>query len=96
MFIHKMLDVSTSHITEETARKLDVEVFGIMDGMDLVVYKKECGWFVAVPSDLENLPVNRIPEDLKQCLEVAIEHDCTWIVFDCDVAVVEGLKTYEW
>lgn len=92
MDITKMLTISTAHITEETATKLDLEAN--TDDMQLSVYlKADYGWLVYVNKDLDN---RNIPDDLRKCLELAKANDCEWLCLDCDGEIVDGLDVYEW
>lgn len=92
MEITKMLTISTAHITEETARLLELEPDN--DNMQLIVYNKaDFGWFIYVNEYLEN---RDIPDDLRKCLELAKENDCKWLCLECDTDVVDGLDEYEW
>lgn len=90
--IYKYLDLSTAHITKETDRFLDRESQWQMS--DVIVYKKECGYFVCVPEDITEL-VN-VPDDLKACLKLAQKHHCQWLMLDGGAEIVEGLTTYKW
>ena len=91
MEISKMLTISTAHISEETARLLDIEPDN--DNMQLTVYNKaDFGWFVYVSEYFEDCD---IPDDLRKCLELAKENNCTWLCLDCDAEIVDGLDFYE-
>ena len=92
MEISKILTISTAHITEETARLLDLEPKN--NDMWLTVYNKSnFGWFMYVHKDLDD---RNIPDDLRKCLEFAKENDCDWLCLDCDADIVDGLDEYEW
>ena len=92
MEISKILTISTAHITEETARLLDIEPDN--DNMHLSVYNKaEFGWFVYV---YKNIDAINVPDDLRKCLELAKANDCEWLCLDCDADVVDELDEYEW
>lgn len=90
MDITRILTISTAHITEETDKKLqDNSEFNLMA---LSVYKKEdYGYWIYVDS-----PCDDVPEDLKQCLELALKYDCQWLCLDCDGEEVPELPTYDW
>ena len=92
MDITKMLTISTAHITEETATKLDLEPN--TDDMQLSVYlKADYGWLIWANKDLDNC---NAPDDLRKCLELAKANDCEWLCLDCDGEIVDGLVAYEW
>ena len=85
--IHKMLTLSTGHITKETSNLLDI------DEMETVVYRKdEYGWFVTC-WDLDD---DTLPDDLRACAEYAEKNECDWLCLDCDGPVVDGLPVYHW
>ena len=91
--ITKCLTISTYHITEDTALKLEREV--LEDKMGLVIYKKdEFGFFVHCPDQITD-GLN-IPEDLRDCILLAQKHDCFWLCLDRDGEVVDGLDVQIW
>ena len=94
--VYKYLDISTAHITEETEVFLWRQVQD-EDG-DLIVYKKECGYFIHVPCDPDELNEMEviIPHDLMACLRLAMENNCYWLVLDADAEVINELETFEW
>lgn len=91
--IYKYLDISTAHITKETDTYLQRKVRD--NNSPLIVYKKECGYFVCVPYDLDEIEMY-IPVDLTSCLGLAKKHNCYWLVLDCDAEIIDELETYEW
>lgn len=93
--IYKYLDISTAHITKETDEFLKRQVEN--DNSPLIVYKKECGYFVCVPDedDLDEIEMH-IPSDLASCLGLALNHNCQWLVLDGGAEIIDELKTYEW
>lgn len=93
--IYKYLDISTAHITKETDEFLRRQVKN--DNSPLIVYEKECGYFVCVPDedDLDDIEMY-IPSDLASCLGFARKHNCQWLILDCDAEVIDKLETYEW
>ena len=91
--IYKYLDISTAHITEKTdefLRKQSEDEYG-----ELIVYKKEHGYFICVPYDLDEIEMH-IPSDLVKCLVLAEKHRCNWLVLDGDAEVIDELETYDW
>ena len=104
----KTLDCSTAHISKATADRLMLQK-SLVDRADgdespeylpLIVYDKdEYGWFIKVPGkeDLDlSLVREELPGDLYLVLRYALESKCSWIVFDCDGADVEGLPKFDW
>lgn len=91
--IYKYLDISTAHITKETDEFLRRQVEN--DNSPLIVYEKECGYFVCIPYDLYEIEMH-IPNDLTRCLGLALKHHCQWLVLDCDAEVIDEIETYEW
>ena len=89
MEIHKMMVMSTGHISKETATLLDLDKAGI------VVYKKgEYGWFLVV-TDWQDAE-EPIPIDLEKCLAYAELHGCAWLCLDCDGPMLPDLPQYTW
>ena len=97
MDITKCLTISTAHITQDTAAKL--ENLQDKDAMGLSAYaKSEFGFWVYCG---ENMLADfnggeNIPKDLWECMLLAHENDCRWLCLDCDGEEIEALKTYEW
>ena len=90
--ISKMLTISTVHISEETAKKMDITVEN--GELPLSVYRKErYGWWIYLTPGISNN--NYLPNDLKDCITLAAENHCQWLCIDCDGRVVPGLKKYE-
>lgn len=102
MEITKMLTLSTSHITKETATLLS-EACMYRKEISLVFYQKRwyndySGWFIYIPEELETYPEDYqdIPDDLMQILLFAKHNDCTWICLDCDGEEVDCLEVFYW
>lgn len=92
--IYKYLDISTAHITKKTDMFLNRQAkFDYYS--PLIVYKKECGYFINVPDDLDEMEMH-LPNDLVECLGFAKKHDCYWLVLDGGAEIIDELKTYEW
>lgn len=93
--IQKMLDLSTAHITENTADALN-------EGYDfnLVIYPKaEYGWFIHVPDEEffeDEEKVFDLPTDLVRLIDIARVKECTWIMLDRDGSIHDNLPTYIW
>lgn len=94
--IVSMLTLSTAHITEETAEKMEVVGFECL----AVYVKGEYGFFIPVP-DLSMLHEDscfhdELPEDLFACLKFAASQDCCWLMLDNDCEMASGLPVYDW
>jgi len=95
----KLLDLCTSHVTEEVGRLLDAmsthdTSAQYIDWRDYVVMSPWAyGWWVWAHQE-DNL--DELPECLRAAIELAKQHGCEWILFDCDTAPIEELPTYEW
>lgn len=87
--IRQFLTLSTAHLTPKTRKLLDDIAADKVCNDHLVVYpKSEYGWFVY---PYEYHKSNDMPNDLKQCLQVACNNQCTLICFDRD-AEPDGLE----
>lgn len=92
--IRKFLNLSTAHVTEDTAKVLD-HLPGIPDHWSqwVVGTDNTYGWWIWAGQEdgLDDLP-----EDLRGCVDLAKQHDCDWILFDRDVEPIDQLPRYEW
>lgn len=94
--IDKMLTLSTAHITKETADLLEREVKYLLDKIPLAIYNKaEFGWFIHVPDEYY-LEKELVPNDLLECVNIAIKYNCKWLCLDCDGLIIPELKIYDW
>jgi hypothetical protein len=99
-YVRQILDISTAHVSERTARILDEIVaddalLGLRPGV-IVHGKGEHGWLVYVPSEPSQESTPDFPEDLRTCMEHARALDCDWVMFDRDGVVIDALPEYEW
>ena len=98
--VRKILDISTSHVSEKTAQLLeemgiDAELVG--DRPRLITHRKgDYGWLVYVPSEHSGETDPGFPSDLRACMEHARSLECDWIMFDRDGVTIDALPTYEW
>lgn len=88
MTIISMMDLSTSHLTKETADHLTEA----HKNKSIYCAPHEFGWFVYVEEDVDP----DMPSDLEKIFDYARKNRCSWIKFDCDAAVDEELPVYEW
>lgn len=85
--IHRVLDISTLHISLADMRNLEANQEG------LTAYKYEYGFFVLVPELKELNDYNKLPEPwsdcMRKCIGFAQRLKCSWIKFDQDGDVYE-------
>lgn len=85
MQTEQMLVLSTAHLTSDTcAQYLPTFLYAFE--------KADYGWFVYVPECLEE----DTPDSLADCLDFAHDNKFTWVMFDRDAPVTEGLAVYDW
>lgn len=85
-----VVDLSTGHLPQETARALDNGTFGFIPMM-----KGPYGWMFYVTDDVATL--DRIPcESLKACLKLALKNGFSYVWFDADGEVYEELPIFDW
>ncbi|EJW14319.1 hypothetical protein M5X00_23230 [Paenibacillus alvei] len=87
-----LLSLSTGHITEEAAKRLENFDF------PLVAYRKEddheaYGFFLIVPDSL--LDPSELPECIQDIIIYAKALECDWINLDRDADVIPDLPVYE-
>ena len=88
MEIDRMLTLSTAHICQDTAEKMESHL------LDLTIYEKgKYGWFIYVEPETAE---KKIPQDLSVVLKIAEKAGCVWICLDCDGAKIENLPVFEW
>lgn len=99
--IRRSLVLSTAHLREATDKAM--EAFADADATtpldldpvanlsyDAVMY----GYQVWVGTDTET--PEGIPEEFTAIFALARKHQCTWVIFDCDAAIVDELPHWEW
>lgn len=85
--IYKYLDLSTGHITNETANWLDTNPEGV------IVYSKGgYGWFIHVSEEFDD----EVPKELVTVLEYARKKKCNWLVLDADGELIDELEHFDW
>ena len=66
------------------------------------VYPTEYGYFLYVSEELQlekDAPYiypKGLSDSFYEVLKYAREHDCDYVMFDCDGETVDGLTMYEW
>lgn len=93
--IETCLVLTTGHITQETAQKLDD--WGSRGRLDvpLTIGKTPYGWFIPVScADPDTL--GGLPADLLAVMRFTLTRGCDHLLLDCDGPAVDGLDSYEW
>lgn len=90
--IHNVLTLSTSHVTETTAKILNsipCEQWSSVCGGPFGSY----GWFMYAPEeDFEGT----IPPELMRVFKYARSVGCKYVLFDRDANTVDQLPAFEW
>lgn len=84
------LELSTGHLAEEVAEGLVNSSIAV----PMTVMMNEYGFLVNTV--WRDQPGITIPPSLKACLDYAIAHGCSYIVFDRDVPRIDALPAYDW
>lgn len=89
MAIRNILELSTSHLTKDTAER--------MDNGHYCICRYDYGALVYVdPWQVAHYKTTSWPKDLIVCIEYALLLNCDYILFDSDEEPIEDLPTYEW
>ena len=89
--VRKVLDISTAHLPEETAQRMEDGEFPKQYSMH-----NEYGGLVSVPEE-DEITVANIPcEALCTILRRAVVHGCDWVLFDRDGLPIEDLPVFDW
>ena len=92
--IHRLVVLSTSHVSEATAKLLDdtkADEWPCVGG-PYAYY----GWFVYAHEENLGEGTDAIPDDLFSVMSWARKHQFKYILFDCDALEVEGLPVDDW
>lgn len=98
--MHRMLCLSTAHISHDTRDKLDAvcDFNAVNEASDLVIFEKYgFGWFLPVDVNLQAHDeghLEHMPDDLVEALRFAYRQGADWLMLDCDGPVVNQLKDY--
>ena len=97
--ISKVLTLSTAHITEETAKRLERDPDD--NNLGLCVYDKSgYGFYIDIRTVDGCLPheymADDFPKDLYKCIYLAHELGCKTLCLDCDGETTDVLETYDW
>lgn len=83
----RVLGLSTGHVTEATARQLDM---GAPEFATVECYPTLSGWFVFAGTPA----VDEAPADLRAVLDLARRNAFRWILFDRDARHVDELEVF--
>jgi len=92
--IRRFLVLSTSHIREETAKRLDLTPATAWPcaGGPYGSY----GWFLYAHDENAGVGEDRIPDDLFAVMTWVRTQGCDYLLLDCDGEEVDELPRYEW
>jgi hypothetical protein len=106
--VELMLTISTGHIRESTAQRLDSHCRRMTRATDpwarqprlrLTVYPKgDYGWWIHVPGDAQAWAEcsDTLPPDLADCMTCARKLGCVWLCLDRDGDTLDQLPLYDW
>jgi len=100
--VHRMLVLSTSHITLETADKLPRGHIDMESPEDVPEwgpsFARNEGWlfYIAPEKNWFDDRYGDAPKDLYAVLDFARQHECVWLMLDTDGPVVDALPHWEW
>lgn len=88
--IWKTLELSTGHLEEQVARDLSANVLQLPTS----VKKDEYGFMVYVLSDGDRDV--EYPACMRQHLTLARAAGCSYLSYDRDAGILEGVASYDW
>lgn len=93
-----VLDISTAHITAETADALGQDMKpGRLWNTVNYLHWHEYGWIIYIGDDDDIAYLSESGfSDLAACMRLAKEAGCQYLKLDCDGTTVEELPTYVW
>lgn len=107
--ILKLLDVSTGHLSKETADLLRQTSESDRDTIPFRVIQHQYGWIIPFTGEItgtesdEDLAkkldiddLDEIPNDLLEVIRYAARQGCTFVYFDLDGEYNADLPTFEW
>ena len=99
--IVRMLEISTAHVTKETADLLTHEVELIKAGEPCgttisVEDHRGFGWLIHVQTDDYEAYEADMPEDLRCAVAYARKLGCCWLLLDQAASQIEALASYDW
>lgn len=95
--ITRVLNLSTAHITKNTAETLcRCALNNDYIPLCTVLEKGEYGWYVYINDSEEPDQIPDELSDIRDCVIFALKHDITCICFDRDADTVVGLPVHDW
>ena len=99
LFIRYMLDISTGHLTEDTRRRLGEDSVNFFVGksctLPFAVKGSSYGWFIDVRDAAERSISERpYTSDIIDCYTLALNLECSFILFDRDAERHPKLNWY--
>ncbi|MEU5476680.1 hypothetical protein [Streptomyces mirabilis] len=87
--IRTFLDLSTAHLREETADRLD-------SYDDVIAHRTTYGWLVYAPESSDSLTQEgNWPEELLPIVKLARANACEYVLFDADAPEYDPLPTFD-
>lgn len=100
MSIRQFIEISTSHVSEQTGEWLNAEGLIAADFHNNATIYAEVnmasthfGWFLYCDEDVDALDC---PDDLKAVMRWVRAQGLEYVLFDRDADQVEGLPTFDW
>lgn len=87
--IHRMLDISTAHLSPESIQLLDAVKEGRNKECSLVLFDKGGYGYIIPIVDGDETDNSDLPDDLQDVIHFAKNLGCTWIMFDGDGTMYE-------
>ena len=88
--IRNFLDLSTSHLREETCDRL-----GSYE--DVLAYETKYGWLVYAPEGSGGPDEEGDwPEELLPIVKLARDNGCASVLFDGDAPMIDRLPSFDW
>lgn len=97
LLIHKMLDVSSSHLCMKTFKWLRNQARSESASDFIVFAKEQYGYFIPIIDDDlddDHAVQDSLPEDLKTVIDFARNRGCTWLMIDVDGAIINELPVF--
>ena len=91
--VQKLLDLSTSHVSNATRELLESEY-----KLPVRYVKHEHGWLFflsSIDKYINEQEFDAVPE-LRALMTEAVKRGCSYINFDSDADILEGFETFDW
>lgn len=85
-----VLDLSTTHLRQETCDRLN-------SYQGVIAHKMEYGWLMYVPAEPDDdVDKDRWPTELPPIVALARDNGCTYVLFDRNAGTTDRLRTFDW